>query len=147
MILGFKTQWNGEFTQFVQKILACKFDKYRKDFIPKIHSIRKGQRWKAGDKIHMATGVRTTKYYQFNGGDIGLDVCKGVQLIHIDNNERLGKRVFIDTDEDSLFITQLTSEQIETLAKNDGFDSVEKFWEWFNSDFTGQIIHWTDHVY
>ena len=33
------------------------------------------------------------------------------------------------------------------LAINDGFDSIEKFFEWFNKDFTGKIIHWTNLKY
>lgn len=36
---------------------------------------------------------------------------------------------------------------IHTLALNDGFDSVEDFFEYFNEDFTGKIIHWTDLKY
>lgn len=36
---------------------------------------------------------------------------------------------------------------IEELAKNDGFDSVEDFFRYFNSNFDGKIIHWTDYIY
>ena len=41
----------------------------------------------------------------------------------------------------------LTNKQIEQLAKNDGFDSVQDFFNWFNEDFNGRIIHWTDFKY
>lgn len=33
---------------------------------------------------------------------------------------------------------------VEELARKDGFDSVEDFFTWYNEDFTGKIIHWTD---
>jgi hypothetical protein len=36
---------------------------------------------------------------------------------------------------------------LEPLATNDGFDTVDEFFQWFNEDFTGKIIHWTDLKY
>jgi hypothetical protein len=33
------------------------------------------------------------------------------------------------------------------LAINDGFDSIEHFFQYFRTDFTGIIIHWTDAFY
>lgn len=33
------------------------------------------------------------------------------------------------------------------LAKNDGFDSLEDFFKWFDKPFKGKIIHWTDFRY
>jgi len=36
---------------------------------------------------------------------------------------------------------------IELLAKNDGFESVEDFWKWFNVEKTFRCIHWTDFKY
>ena len=36
---------------------------------------------------------------------------------------------------------------IEKLAKNDGFDSIQYFFEWFNKDFEGEIRHYTDLKY
>jgi hypothetical protein len=35
----------------------------------------------------------------------------------------------------------------EQLAINDGFETVEHFFRWFNEDFSGKIIHWTDLRY
>jgi len=34
-------------------------------------------------------------------------------------------------------------ERILTLANNDGFDTVEDFFAYFNTEFEGKIIHWT----
>lgn len=33
------------------------------------------------------------------------------------------------------------------LALNDGFDTIEDFFAYFNKDFTGKLIHWTDLKY
>jgi len=35
----------------------------------------------------------------------------------------------------------------QILAQNDGFPSVEAFFNWFSEDFTGQIVHWTERKY
>jgi len=36
---------------------------------------------------------------------------------------------------------------INHLAKNDGFEGIEDFFKWFNEDFKGKIIHWTNYKY
>lgn len=115
MILGFKPQ-------FVPKILDGS----------KVHSIRKGNRWKAGTKIHFATGVRTKNYNQFNSGE-----CVSTQTIIINPRASL---IMIDGNG----LNQYTK---ELLAKNDGFDSWEEFETWFDKGLTGQIIHWTNYKY
>ncbi|MBS7234285.1 hypothetical protein KHA90_25155, partial [Flavobacterium psychroterrae] len=33
------------------------------------------------------------------------------------------------------------------LAQNDGFDSIEDFCSYFNENYKGKIIHWTDFKY
>jgi hypothetical protein len=114
MVLGFKKQ-------FPEKIINGE----------KIHTIRKGYRWKAGTKIHFATGVRTKNYNQFNSG-----VCVSVQSIEI---YYPSGNVIIDGE---LFHKKVT------LARNDGFDSFEELQDWFGKGiFKGQIIHWTDFKY
>ena len=155
MILPFKTHVKGKPTHFVEKILACKMDEYRKVFIPKLHTIRRGSRWKAGMTIHMATGVRTKKYFRFNGDGIGLDKCISTQSIKIvwdqvnghnfnsssaiNQNGRL-VGVWIDGVIASYPV-------VAKLANNDGFDGVDSFFDWFCHDFDGQIIHWTKFRY
>ena len=117
MILGF----NPRFPEKIKKGI-------------KVHTIRedKHNRWKAGMKIHFATGVRTKNYNQFMEG-----VCTGIQQIIIKP-----KQAFILIDNHIL-----DEEEIKILAKNDGFDNTEGFWKWFNKDFSGKIIHWTDCRY
>ena len=164
MILGYKTLVNGKPTCFVQKILACKLEQYKQAYKPKIHTIRKGNRWKKGNTIQMATGVGTKDYFQFNGGGIGLDICKNVQSFEIIRADDLLRNSY----DDCIYIVEfetfgevfslsykvkvdgrfLTVNEIKKVAVNDGFENAEQMFYWFgDNDFQGQLIHWTDAVY
>lgn len=120
MILGFKPQ-------FKEKIINKS----------KIHTIRYDEknRWKAGNIIHFATGIRTKNYNCFRHG-----FCQSIQQIKI--KHKVDFYITIEIDGKNLL-----KEEIEQLAKNDGFDSVQDFFEWFNEDFEGRIIHWTEFKY
>lgn len=123
MILGFKKQ-------FIDKIL---------DGV-KIHTIREDShnRWEPGRKIHMATGVRTSYYHQFHEAE-----CVSVQKIKIRVLEVYHHKypgIWIDNK-------FLDIPEMEQLAAKDGFDSMDDFLAWFDKDFTGKIIHWTDKKY
>jgi hypothetical protein len=102
----------------------------------KLHTIRIDEkcRWKKGNKIHFATGVRTSNYNCFKEG-----VCTGTQKIEIKD-----RCIYIDDRE-----LKLTIDTVEYLSDNDGFDSVDDFWWWFDQygSFVGKIIHWTDLRY
>ena len=131
MIIGFKKQ-------FVTKICVG----------IKIHTIREDShgRWKDGRLIHFATGVRTKNYNCFKKG-----ICYNVQdikILHF-NGKQYTKNVFIDGKIKYVEREHVNSgnEFIEQLAKNDGFDSVDDFFRWFNKDFEGKIIQWTDFRY
>jgi hypothetical protein len=141
MILGFQETfpWGGP-TGFEQKILSG----------TKIHSIREDShgRWKSGRKIHMSYGVRTKNYRCFRE-----DVCESIQTIQIKNAKNGDCCVLID---DSLFYLRsrtqvgfyvITGNGMIKLAKNDGFGCITDFFKWFNKDFSGKIIHWTDFRY
>lgn len=135
MILSFKTKFPwGAPTNFEQKILDG----------TKIHTIREGGRWKPGHKIHMANGVRTKNYRCFDDSKI----CKSTQSIVIINKPYLRS---IEVDNKSLYWHSLHGEyhlaSIELLVRNDGFDSVDDFFRWFDTNFEGTIIHWTDFKY
>ena len=119
MVLGFHKR-------FVDGILAGR----------KIHTIRHGYRWSKGREIHMATGVRTSNYNQFNKKHPHLQVCKEIQTIEIIG----AHNVTVDD-------VPLHRYQIEELAVNDGFKSSVGLFQWFKDDFYGQIIHWTDYCY
>ena len=117
---------------------------FERDIIPKVHTIRadKKNRWKVGDKIHMVVFNRTKNRFQFAPV---LEV-KLIQKIKINNKS------YISTDnlfDETVFIDDriLTRDELKQLVLNDGFESIEQFFEWFNEDFTGKIIHWTDLKY
>lgn len=100
----------------------------------KKHTIREDSkdRWKRGNKIHAATGVRSKNYNCFYEG-----WCISTQKIEINN---------IFDDKDAVYIDgiQLNESEIKLLAINDGFLNVNEFWEWFKGVyFKGKIIHWT----
>lgn len=127
MVLGFKPQ-------FVKPILEG----------TKIHTIRHDEhdRWKPGNKIHMATGVRTKDYCMFK-----MDKCVSVQKITIQWHWQVGPSPEPSVWIGSLPMSLLGHGAIEQIAKNDGFESVDAFFKWFNKDFEGKIIHWTDFRY
>ncbi len=115
---------------------------FKPQFVPKImdgtkkHTIRedKTNRWKVGMKMHMATGVSTKKYHEFNR-----ESCKGIESIII---RRVGSIA-------GIFVAGelLSKNEAYYLALRDGFDSLEDFFKWFNKDFEGKILHWTDFKY
>lgn len=124
MILGFSRvfPWGGE-TLFKEKINSG----------IKIHTVRRDEnsRWAPGKQIEMAYGVRTKGYEQFNSGR-----CSEVYPIII-NPEN--ERVFIQEDQGRVY----RYEGVLAFAKNDGFDSLDDFWKWFNKPFEGKLISWT----
>ena len=119
MVLGFNPQFPAKILEGTKK-----------------HTIRedKKDRWKPGMKIHFATGVRTKNYNQFKEG-----VCKSVQKIKITYLEG-SIRIRVDGQ-------LIDYASLKRIAKNDGFDSSRAFLNWFNKDFEGKIIHWTDLKY
>ncbi len=99
----------------------------------KVHTIRedKHNRYGNGRYIQMATGVRTKNYNCFCEA-----YCISTQKIYINH----AREIFIDGN----IISPI---HIIRLALNDGFESVEDFWKWFDKPFQGKIIHWTDYKY
>jgi hypothetical protein len=115
----------------------------------KTHTIREGNRWKPGHKIHMATGVRTKKYCQFNLGREDLDTCKSTQSITITWDDHLNE---LQRDATTIKVSvdgkQLNPKEVLTLAINDGFNSTADFVIWFKGGLqNGQIVHWTELRY
>lgn len=109
---------------------------------PKHHTIRvdASDFWKEGMKIHMVIFNRSEYRFQF----VPVIKCKGTQAVKIIYNdyphiEVAGVKYFPWNTPDYVFI--------QRLAINDGFKSVEDFFKWFDEDFTGKIIHWTDIRY
>jgi hypothetical protein len=100
----------------------------------KLHTIRRDEkdRWRKGNKIHFSTGSRTGNYNCFKEGE-----CTGTQEIEIS-----GRNIWVDG-------IMMTLDEIEDLAINDGFDSLNDFWAWFDQydPFMGRLIHWSQLRY
>jgi hypothetical protein len=139
MILSYKKQFPwGAPTDFEQKIIAG----------TKIHTFREDPhgRWKPGRKIHHATGVRTKNYNCFQEDD-----CEDVQPVHIEWSKRSKNFVTIYIANTVFYTNQggitINFHGMCRLARNDGFECTADFFKWFNTDFRGKIIHWTDFRY
>lgn len=164
MILAFITKLNGKPTYFVEKIhsgllqndLLQGFDlKFEHEFDldklcscePKIHTIRedKNERWKPGTKIDFFINCRQKNMFRFAPVLPVLSVQK-IEIFY----KGLFSAVAIDkvlfyTDAD--FKLGKSTAGMLQLAQNDGFDTIEDFFAYFNEDFKGKIIHWTDLRY
>ena len=115
-----------------------------KDFKPKIHTIREDvhNRWKKDRVIDFVEW--TNAPYRSKTNKFAPRIpCTGVQNFEIKWSDGL-PIIFID----GIAIVDFEgSKELETLAHNDGFESVELFLKWFDSDFKGRIIGWTNFRY
>jgi hypothetical protein len=112
--------------------------------MPKIHTIREdlNDLWKPGKKIHMVVFNRTKNRFQF----APILECKSVQKIEISHKPiKIEDWILMPVVRINDLI--IFPERVLELARNDGFDSVSDFFRWFNKDFRGKIIHWTDYKY
>lgn len=169
MNLNFTTHINNTPTFFVEKITKALSETIPDDlneFIPantaalnyksemlyidkvlavpaKKHTIRvdASKHWKAGNNIHFLIHNRTPQRFQF----APVIPCVSVQTIEI---------TWIDTDGFKLPIPTvfidgnwIVYHDLKQLAVNDGFDSIDAFFEYFNTDFKGHLIHWTSLKY
>lgn len=149
MILSYKQKFPwGRPTNFEQKI---------KEGIKK-HTIRDDihDRWKPGMMIQHAHGVRTSNYRCFAKGQ-----CMSTQILEIKSidwrsaiqNPREIEAIEALSDKEpkvfQLYVDgrQLDGSEINDIARNDGFESTEDFFRWFNEPCTKKIIHFTDFRY
>lgn len=174
MILPFSLKLNDQPTYFVEKItqglsnyaatskemMDYSWPKnkhythpwnYRNDFKDKIHTMRTDEknRWKAGNKIHMVVNNRTNKIWRF----APVVPCVSTQEVRIvTTRERY--MVLIDGVVYAVLfadVTYITSnpmiQKMNILAHNDGFEDYSEFMRYFNTDWKGKLIHWTDLRY
>lgn len=121
---------------------------------PKLHTIRIDQndRWRPEMDIHFVINGRTKDRFQF----APVVKCVSVQEIEFywwkpehpelypnPYDDKLGDR-YCDLYVDNRV---LNIEEVESLALNDGFETVEDFFRYFNEDFKGKLIHWTNLKY
>jgi len=171
MILGFSTQINGKPTHFVEKIHSGMvqflpeiafgtFDcsKYEFNVLalaksePKIHTIRKDKtnRWKVGMIIDFFINVRKPNMYRF-APQTSVVSIQNIEIVWHSESRSLElskiapKRLnYVDVIVDN---NVLNFEEVKALAQNDGFEDIYDFFFYFNQEFTGKIIHWTDKRY
>ena len=111
----------------------------------KIHTIRedKADRWHEGRTIQFWFG--NPRNVKKNPHEFMKGLCKSVQKIEIDYQGLKQNGMVIPAVKiEGKYIDYHTK---IILAVSDGFDSVHELFEWFNSDFTGKLIHWTDYKY
>lgn len=117
---------------------------------PKLHTIRQDRhnRWRAGRKIHPVINNRSKNQFQFAPS---FD-CTGVQQIEIDYSlysimpDNPAPIVVIDGSH--FYNPKIGIDKgMAQLAQNDGFESIDQFFAWFNNNYKGGIIHWTDLRY
>ena len=173
MLLGFRKfhPVTKENTYFREKILSFEDPSYvAMGFIyPKIQTLRsENNRIEPGTNLHMAYGVRTKDYYQFNKDYPLLSKCKSTQKVDIivefevDEANDLRIPVGIPTKDKndpwpeyyvSLGITvdgkELDVDWITKFIRNDGFESAQDFLLWFDVKTTKnlKLIHWTNFKY
>lgn len=171
MLLSFKTQINGQPTYFVEKIWQGLIVKnisdtvaryvwlqgtpYPKDndrfkigrkFQPKIHTIRedKNDRWKPGVLIDFFINARQKDMFRF-APRIPVVSMQEIEISRLTETflgRPIGTKYFVFVDG-----KHLEDEQIEILARNDGFADGWEFFDYFNKNFKGKIIHWTNFKY
>ena len=163
MILSFKTKINGKPTYFPEKIWegiiqkgiqfkasemkigmeALPEDYKVKTHHPKLHTIRKDEknRWKRGIMIDFFINARTKDMFRF-APRIPIVSIQQIEIIHIENHPDYIDHVSIKIDG-----CRISKEKELELAINDGFENLNSFLEYFNEDFKGKILHWTDFKY
>lgn len=171
MILGFKTKINEKPTFFVEKILIgidkkigtifteTYLNDYKKrvdqslppvNYNSKLHTIRedKNNRWKSGVMIDFFINVRTKKMFRF-APKLRVVSTQKIEIKYIPMTIPKGElRPWVKVDGKTVFfIDKIENDKMLQIAQNDGFDTTEDFFSYFNEDFNGKIIHWTDLKY
>jgi hypothetical protein len=164
MILPFRTQINGNETFFVEKIHAALSSYFHNRIMynyknpafnleiynkcePKLHTIRedKNNRWKSGITIDFFINVRTKKMFRF-APKVPVVSTQTIEIKYIGFSD--GFRPWVKIDGKNVYtLDQIESEKMLKLANNDGFDTIQAFFDYFNKDFVGKIIHWTTLKY
>ena len=175
MLLPFSRTFNEKPTNFKQKIQAFE----------KIHTFRLGHRFKPGDLLHFWDGAPRNRFLVPKAEPFTIPINEkvGYKMVRMESCEVLVPCVYATenfkmTFEDApglegiednwlvyftiegyrlheLTIANVAILQGERIAKNDGFNSITDFFEFFNTVrkqkkinvLEGQIIHWTKFTY
>lgn len=111
-----------------------------KQIAPKKHSIRRdeGNRWKVGRLIHFVINPYNKNRFQF-APILPVAAIQSIKINVSVNDFQIGEYMY------SVIVDGKGLEygEVEELAENDGFDTVEEFLTYFEGGFEGKIIHWT----
>lgn len=156
--LGLEPPYN--FLPSTQKELSEDFERLK--IKSKLHTIRRDQhnRWKVGMMIDFYINARTKKMFRF----APRVPVKSLQKITFTWKDSTSFSHVLGTAIDRVCVIEVDGRfygdayfyqgklvsgtyTLEPLATNDGFDTVQEFFDWFHEDFSGKIIHWTDLKY
>jgi tRNA G37 N-methylase TrmD len=114
----------------------------------KIHTIRRnvGERWKVGNKIHFwkdnPRHIAKNPYCFGTGKVIRVNPIAIRYFRQPENSYSYARgNKFVEVTMNGAKLTRM---ECEELAQNDGFGSFEEFLDWFDSDFNGSIIFWSN---
>ena len=113
----------------------------------KQHTIRedKHNRWKVGMKIHFWLGNPRNVHAKNKPHQFGNGICSRVETVRIEFKD-LHPLEIHDIVRIGPYVLE-TSQELDALAKNDGFNNWSEMREWFDNDsrqFIGKIIFWKD---
>lgn len=118
----------------------------------KIHTIRKDEknRWIPDVDIHFQ--IWSGRPYHSRGIRFAPIIkVKSVQRIDIVKVARVSTPFTCMTSKGTFQVMVngrcLEKKEIKLLVRNDGFNNEEEFFNWFDTDFSGKIIHWTEYKY
>lgn len=169
MILPFSTQLNGKPTHFVERIHKGIRDNYMlspvdpsihypvnynfqaKSFVPpKIHTIREDKKdhWKVGTNIDFFINCRQKNMFRF-APVLPVVSIQEIEVNYVPTGKNLDLQPIVFIDKKFFYHNLISNDtsKMFLLAKNDGFDSIPAFFDYFNKNFKGKIIHWTDFKY
>ena len=155
-------EWAGKETGFKSKIWAMLHDDHGffqygemayewntdyndkiKESSPKLHTIRRGQKYKAGDIVKPISVSPDGKEFQF-APEMEIVSVQDIEIKYrsINGFEIDASEVFIDRYNILNRVGTLSG-----LVKNDGFEFIDQFLQYFNENFHGQILHFTELKY
>lgn len=157
MKIGYKNifPW-GEETYFKEKIKLSKEMNLSPVLKAKIHTMREDPK----DRWPPLTGLIHHTYFNRTPEEdcFLITPCTGIQKIEINyKSDEKAIHIFIDKKfytrypkpgyENQVSMPYEYLVSMRKLAWNDGFDTPEQFFKWFNTDWSGKIIHWTNKRY
>lgn len=117
---------------------------------PKIHTIRKdnSERWKEGMNIDFFINSRRSNMFRF-APTICVWSTQTIFIEYVPTGKKMELRPIVWIDNIFFYHESISidKKKMLKLAENDGFETIEDFFNYFNEDFEGKIIHWTDFKY